>query len=264
MRLVSFEDGFGRIEGDTIIPMGPSLLEHLAGGGASDGIPRPLAEAPLLAPIPNPGKVICVGLNYKDHAAESGMDLPEVPILFAKFSNSVAAPGADVRPPTGVDQIDYEAELAVIIGRRTSRVSVDDALSHVAGYACCNDVSARGLQFRTSQWMYGKAIDTFLPLGPWLVTPDEVPDPQALGIRCLVNGEVRQSSSTSEMVFGVADLISFISHTLTLAPGDVIATGTPAGVGMARKPPEYMRDGDVMQVEIDGLGTLNNPVRWET
>jgi 5-carboxymethyl-2-hydroxymuconate isomerase len=163
--------------------------------------------------------------------------------------------------PPEADEIDYEAELAVVIGRRASRVAVADALDHVAGYACANDVSSRSLQFRTGQWLTGKAIDTFLPLGPYLVTADEVPDPQALGIRCLVNDEPRQDSSTSEMVFGVAELVSYTSRTLTLEPGDLLVTGTPAGVGMAADPPRYLRAGDSMRVEIDGLGELENTVR---
>jgi 2-keto-4-pentenoate hydratase/2-oxohepta-3-ene-1,7-dioic acid hydratase in catechol pathway len=183
-------------------------------------------------------------------------------VLFSKFANSVVGPGADVVvPPEAADKVDYEAELAVVIGRRASRVTADDALDHVAGYACANDVSARSLQFRSSQWLLGKAIDTFLPLGPFLVTPDEVPDPQALGIRCLVNDEVLQDSNTGEMVFGVADLVSFASRTITLEPGDLLVTGTPSGVGMAKDPPRFLNPGDRMRVEIDGLGQLDNTVR---
>jgi 2-keto-4-pentenoate hydratase/2-oxohepta-3-ene-1,7-dioic acid hydratase in catechol pathway len=182
-------------------------------------------------------------------------------VLFAKYANSVVGPGAEVVVPDDAEQIDYEAELAVVIGRRASRVTEADALDHVAGYACCNDVSSRSLQFRSSQWLLGKAIDTFLPLGPWLATPDEVPDPQDLKIRCLVNDEVRQSSHTGQMVFGVAELVSFISRTITLEPGDLLATGTPAGVGMAADPPGYLGPGDRMRVEIDGLGSLDNTLR---
>ena len=263
MRLVSFEGGFGRVEDGKVVPMGPSLLDWLAHGtqGIATGTPRPLAEVKLLAPVPRPGKIICVGLNYRDHAKETGKAVPTEPILFPKFANSVVGPGAEVLVPPEADEIDYEAELAVVIGRRASRVAVADALDHVAGYACANDVSSRSLQFRTGQWLTGKAIDTFLPLGPYLVTADEVPDPQALGIRCLVNDEPRQDSSTSEMVFGVAELVSYTSRTLTLEPGDLLVTGTPAGVGMAADPPRYLRAGDSMRVEIDGLGELENTVR---
>ena len=263
MRLVSFEGGFGRVEDGKVVPMGPSLVDWLAFGtqGIATGTPRPLAEVKLLAPVPRPGKIICVGLNYRDHAKETGKAVPTEPILFPKFANSVVGPGAEVLVPPEADEIDYEAELAVVIGRRASRVAVADALDHVAGYACANDVSSRSLQFRTGQWLTGKAIDTFLPLGPYLVTADEVPDPQALGIRCLVNDEPRQDSSTSEMVFGVAELVSYTSRTLTLEPGDLLVTGTPAGVGMAADPPRYLRAGDSMRVEIDGLGELENTVR---
>jgi 2-keto-4-pentenoate hydratase/2-oxohepta-3-ene-1,7-dioic acid hydratase in catechol pathway len=263
VRLVSFEGGFGRVEDGKVVPMGPSLVDWLAFGtqGVATGAPRPLAEVKLLAPVPRPGKIICVGLNYRDHAKETGKAVPTEPILFPKFANSVVGPGAEVLVPPEADEIDYEAELAVVIGRRASRVAVADALDHVAGYACANDVSSRSLQFRTGQWLTGKAIDTFLPLGPYLVTADEVPDPQALGIRCLVNDEPRQDSSTSEMVFGVAELVSYTSRTLTLEPGDLLVTGTPAGVGMAADPPRYLRAGDSMRVEIDGLGELENTVR---
>ena len=263
MRLVSFEGGFGRVEDDKVVPMGPSLVDWLTFGtqGLAMGQPRPLAEVRLLAPVPQPGKIICVGLNYRDHARETGQKLPTEPVLFPKFANSVVGPGADVLVPPEAEKINYEAELAVVIGRRATAVPVDDALVHVAGYACANDVSSRSLQFRSAQWLLGKAIDTFLPLGPWLVTADEVPDPQALGIRCLVNDEVRQSSSTGEMVFGVAELVSFISRTITLEPGDLVVTGTPSGVGMAADPPRFLRPGDRMRVEIDGLGELENTVR---
>jgi 2-keto-4-pentenoate hydratase/2-oxohepta-3-ene-1,7-dioic acid hydratase in catechol pathway len=263
VRLVSFEGGFGRVEDDQVVPMGPSLVDWLAFGtqGVATGAPRPLAEVRLLAPVPRPGKIVCVGLNYRDHAKETGQAIPTEPVLFSKFANSVVGPGADVVVPPEAEQVDYEAELAVVIGRRASAVRVADALDHVAGYACANDVSARSLQFRSSQWLLGKAIDTFLPLGPWLVTADEVPDPQALGIRCLVNDEPRQDSNTGQMVFGVAELIGFISRTLTLEPGDLLVTGTPSGVGMAADPPRFLAPGDRMRVEIDGLGRLDNTVR---
>ena len=263
MRLVSFEGGFGRVEDGKMVPMGPSLVDWLTFGtqGLATGQPHPLADVKLLAPVPRPGKILCVGLNYRDHARETGQAIPEEPVLFSKFANSVVGPGADVVVPPEADKVDYEAELAVVVGRRASRVAVEDALDHVAGYACANDVSARSLQFRSSQWLLGKAIDTFLPLGPYLVTGDEVPDPQALGIRCLVNDEVLQDSNTGEMVFGVADLVSFASRTITLEPGDLLVTGTPSGVGMAKDPPRFLRPGDRMRVEIDGLGELDNTVQ---
>ena len=263
MRLVSFEGGFGRLEDGAVVPMGPSLVDWLAFGtqGVATGRPLPLAETRLLAPVPRPGKIVCIGLNYRDHARETGQEIPSEPVLFSKYANSVVGPGADVVVPPEADRIDYEAELAVVIGRRAGAVPVADALDHVAGYTCANDVTSRSLQFRSSQWLLGKAIDTFLPLGPQLVTADEVPDPQALGIRCLVNDELRQSSDAGQMVFGVAELISFASRTITLEPGDLLVTGTPSGVGMAADPPWFLSPGDRMRVEIDGLGELDNTVR---
>lgn len=261
MRLVSFEGGFGRVEGDSVIPMGPDLVAYLATGDASDGVPVPLAEVRLLAPVPRPGKVVGIGLNYRDHAAESGQPIPEAPILSPKFANSVIGPGAPIVIPPETEQPDYEAELGVVIGRTAYRVTEVDALAHVAGYTCVNDVSARDLQFESSQWMLGKAIDTFLPCGPWLVTTDEIPDPQALAIRLTLNGEELQSSSTAQMVFGVAELVASLSRTMTLEPGDLIPTGTPPGVGFARKPPVWLLDGDEVSVEVERIGTLTNPVR---
>jgi 2-keto-4-pentenoate hydratase/2-oxohepta-3-ene-1,7-dioic acid hydratase in catechol pathway len=261
MRLVSFDGGFGRVEGDLVVPMGPDLVAHLRTGEVTEGPTVPLGDVRLLAPVPHPDKVVCVGLNYRDHAAESGLPLPEVPILFPKFANSVIGPGETIVIPSETDEPDYEAELGVVIGRRASRVAEGEALSYVAGYTCMNDVSARDLQNRTSQWMLGKAIDTFLPCGPWLVTPDEIGDPQSLAIRLRLNGGELQSSNTSQMVFGVAELIASISRTITLEPGDLIATGTPPGVGFARTPPVWLHDGDVVEIEIEGIGTLSNPVR---
>jgi 2-keto-4-pentenoate hydratase/2-oxohepta-3-ene-1,7-dioic acid hydratase in catechol pathway len=261
VRLLSFDGGFGRVEGDEVIPMGDDLVRYLATGGSHDAAPVPLAAVRVSAPVPRPGKIVCIGLNYRDHALESGLALPEVPILFPKFANSVIGPGEAILLPPETTEPDYEAELAVVIGRTARRVPVDEALGHVGGYACANDVSARDLQSRTSQWMLGKAIDTFLPLGPVLVTPEEIPDPQALAIRCEVNGVELQSSSTDQMVFGVAELIASISRTMTLEPGDVIATGTPPGVGFARTPPVWLRDGDEVTIEIERIGRLTNPVR---
>jgi 2-keto-4-pentenoate hydratase/2-oxohepta-3-ene-1,7-dioic acid hydratase in catechol pathway len=261
MKLVSYRGGFGRVDGSTVVPMGPDLIGYLETGEAHDGDPIQLDGLPLRAPVPMPGKVICVGLNYRDHAEESGQPIPEEPVLFAKYANSVIGSGAPIEIPVLVQQPDYEAELGVVIGRRANRVDEADALDHVAGYTCVNDVSARDLQFRSSQWLLGKAIDTFLPVGPWIVTADEIGDPQTLGIRCLVDGEIMQDSSTKQMVFGVAELVAFISRTITLEPGDLIATGTPPGVGMARTPPRWLRDGDTVTVEIERIGALTNTVR---
>ena len=211
-------------------------------------------------PIDRPGKIVCVGMNYRDHAAEAGLDVPEQPVLFAKWDNSLVGPGEPIVIPPGVERVDYEAELGVVIGRRARRVAVGEALEVVAGYVCVNDVSARGLQFQDGQWTRGKSLDTFCPVGPRLAPAAEVPDPQALAIRCSVNGTLLQDSSTAEMVFGVAEIVSFVSSWITLDPGDLIATGTPAGVGFTREPPVYLEPGDTVTVEIEGVGALTNPV----
>jgi 2,4-didehydro-3-deoxy-L-rhamnonate hydrolase len=261
VKLVSFEGGFGRIEDDEVVHMGPDLVTFLATGESHDGARLPLADVPLLAPIPQPEKVIGIGLNYRDHAEESGQPIPAEPILFAKFANSVIGPGAAIVIPPATEQPDYEAELGVVIGRSAHDVTESDAMSYVAGYTCVNDVSARDLQFVTSQWTLGKAIDTFLPCGPWLTTRDEIADPQSLRVRCFLNGATMQDSTTEQMVFGVAELVSYLSRTMTLEPGDLIATGTPPGVGFARKPPVWLKDGDEVTVEIEGIGSLTNPVR---
>ena len=211
-------------------------------------------------PFDRPGKIVCVGLNYRDHAEESGMELPARPLLFAKWPSSLIGPGQAIVLPEQAKEVDYEAELGVVIGTRAQRIAVADALDHVAGYLCANEVSARDIQFSDGQWTRGKSFDTFGPVGP--ITPaDQVPDPQALGIRCILNGEVVQDSSTAQMVFTVAEVIAFISDGITLEPGDLILTGTPAGVGLGRKPPVYLADGDEVTIEIDGVGSLTNPVR---
>lgn len=264
VRLVSFSSGFGRIDGDSVVPMGHDIVAYLSGGAPSqNGQPIPLGQLDLIAPVPVPQKIICVGLNYRDHAIETGMEIPEEPILFAKYPNSLVGPNADIVVPSVARSVDFEAELGVVIGKTASRVAEADALEYVAGYMCLNDVSDRDLQMRAGQWTRGKAIDTFMPAGPWLTTADEILDPQKLTVRCLVNGEVRQDSSTSEMIFSVADLVSFISQTITLEPGDLIATGTPAGVGMSAKPVRYLQSSDEVIVEIEGLGSLQNRVRPE-
>jgi 2-keto-4-pentenoate hydratase/2-oxohepta-3-ene-1,7-dioic acid hydratase in catechol pathway len=211
-------------------------------------------------PIERPGKIVCVGLNYRDHAEEQGAPLPEAPLLFAKWQNTLIGPGEPIVIPPIVTKCDYEAELGAVIGARVRDVSVEHALEAVAGYICVNDVSARNLQFADGQWTRGKSPDTFCPLGPRLVPRDEVPDPQNLGIRAILNGQTMQDSTTANMVFGVADLIAYITQTITLEPGDLIATGTPAGVGAFRKPPVFMQPGDEITIEIDGLGALTNPV----
>jgi 2-keto-4-pentenoate hydratase/2-oxohepta-3-ene-1,7-dioic acid hydratase in catechol pathway len=214
--------------------------------------------------IPRPGKIVCVGLNYRDHAAEGGQDLPKAPLLFAKWPNTLVGDGDPVVIPPESAQVDYEAELGVVIGTKAKRVSEAQALDHVAGYICVNDVSARDLQFADGQWTRGKSPDTFCPVGPRLVPREDVPDPQALAIRCIVNGTTLQDSSTAQMIFSVAEIIAYASQVITLEPGDLIATGTPAGVGVFRDPKVLLQDGDQVSVEIEGVGTLTNPITKES
>jgi 2-keto-4-pentenoate hydratase/2-oxohepta-3-ene-1,7-dioic acid hydratase in catechol pathway len=219
------------------------------------------ADAYWLAPVPRPGKLICIGLNYRDHAAESNMAIPERPVVFSKFSTAVIAPGEAVIVPATSQQVDYEAELAVVMGRRAKNVSVSSALEYVLGYTGFNDVSARDFQFADGQWQRGKSCDTFAPMGPFIVTTDEIPDPHKLSIKLRLNGKTMQDSNTDQLIFGVPELIAFLSETITLEPGDVIATGTPPGVGFARKPPVFLKAGDEMEVEIEKIGVLNNVVQ---
>ncbi len=208
--------------------------------------------------VENPGKIICVGLNYRRHAQESNMPIPESPVLFSKFSNTLCGSGGSVALPTVATEYDYEVELGLVIGRSTRNVSESEALDYVAGYCTANDISVRDLQSRTSQWLLGKTLDNFLPIGPYLVTPDQAGDPQNMRARTWVNGELRQDSNTGDMIFGVAEIISYISRYFTLEPGDVIITGTPEGVamGMASKP--WLKPGDEVVVEVEHLGQLRN------
>jgi 2-keto-4-pentenoate hydratase/2-oxohepta-3-ene-1,7-dioic acid hydratase in catechol pathway len=223
---------------------------------------RARADVVVLPPATRPGKIIAVGRNYHEHAAEEGQTAPADPVVFAKFPSSLVGDGADIvwrAADTG--QVDYEAELAVVIGRTARDVRASQAFDHVLGYTCLNDVSARDLQFGDGQWVRGKSLDTFCPIGPWIVTTEELPDPGMLRIRCLVNGEVVQDARTSEMVHDVPRLIAFCSRFMTLEPGDIIATGTPGGVGVFREPPRFLRDGDEVVVDIDGIGRLTNHCR---
>jgi 2-keto-4-pentenoate hydratase/2-oxohepta-3-ene-1,7-dioic acid hydratase in catechol pathway len=213
--------------------------------------------------ISRPGKIVCVGLNYLDHAQEGGMELPKAPLLFAKWPNTLIGDGEAIVLPPESKEVDYEAELGVVIGTTAKRVSEADALDRVEGYICLNDVSARDMQFGDGQWTRGKSLDTFCPVGPRLVPREEIADPQQLGIRCILNGETMQDSSTAQMIFSVAEIIAFVCRVITLEPGDLIATGTPAGVGVFKDPKVLLKDGDEVSIEIDGLGTLTNPVRKE-
>jgi 2-keto-4-pentenoate hydratase/2-oxohepta-3-ene-1,7-dioic acid hydratase in catechol pathway len=263
----------GVLDGDdrvTLLPDREStavVSRALAAGGlaplAANGTTRPLAGEPVwMAPLSDPRKIVAIGLNYRDHANESSMVTPAEPVIFAKFPSSIVGPGARIVWHADLTSaVDYEAELAVIIGKPARRVSVERALDHVFGYTCLNDVSARDLQFGDGgQWVRAKSIDSFCPIGPWIVTADEISDPQALPIRCIVAGEVLQDGTTADMIFSVAELISRLSHSFTLETGDVIATGTPSGVGWFRSPRRMLKAGDEVIVEIGGVGTLSNPV----
>ena len=212
-----------------------------------------------MVPIDRPGKIICVGLNYRDHAEEQGVDLPSAPLFFAKYTTALIGPGDPIVIPPAVTQCDYEAELGVVIGARVRNVSRENALEAVRGYVCANDVSARDLQFADGQWTRGKSPDTFCPVGP-LVPAGDIPNPHDLRIRAIVSGDVLQDSTTANLIFGIDDVISHASQTMTLEPGDLILTGTPAGVGVFRNPQRLLQPGDEVTIEIEGIGSLTNPV----
>lgn len=220
----------------------------------------PLAGATLLPPVLRPSKILAVGLNYAQHAAEQNAKLPERPLIFSKNSSALTGPDSPIQLPRISEQIDYEAELAVVIGKTAKSVSADHALEYVAGYTMMNDVTARDLQRSERQWARAKGLDTFAPCGPWIVTPEEIGDPHTLGIQLRVNGELRQDSNTSDLIFKIPELIEFISQDLTLLPGDIISTGTPSGVGFARHPPVFLKGGDVVEILIDRIGVLRNRV----
>ena len=293
MRLISFHapagPRLGVVFGDRAVPAadlgtgGPATMaDLLAGGEAALALlrdaaragrvdaallaarARPLSDLYLAAPVPRPGKVVAIGRNYADHAAEGGAAPPPAPLIFAKWPSSVIGPGDEIRwDPALTSQVDYEAELGVVMGRTARRITADAALDHVLGFTCLDDVSARDLQFGDRQWVRGKSLDTFCPMGPALVTLDEFPDPDDLAITCHVNGELVQSSRTSRMLFSVGTIIAHCSQAFTLEPGDVIATGTPAGVGVYHDPPRFLGDGDVVSVAIEGIGELRNTCRVE-
>jgi 2-keto-4-pentenoate hydratase/2-oxohepta-3-ene-1,7-dioic acid hydratase in catechol pathway len=246
-----------------LLALGEAGLSKAAAVAAQAGTVRFDPKTALhLAVIPDPQKIICLGLNYRDHAIESGMDIPPEPVLFSKYPSALIGHGSKIVLPAVSEQVDYEAELVIVVGRRARHVTQDEAMDYVAGFAVGHDVSARDWQLNKpgKQWMAGKTFDTFAPVGPVLVTRDEVPNPSALGIRLRLNGQTMQDSSTAQLIFDVPYTISYLSKIMTLEPGDLIFTGTPPGVGMARKPPVWMKPGDVVEVEIDGLGVLSNPV----
>ena len=246
----------GRERLGTLGKTAESLTSELQERGALHG----RDHVHLGPPIPDPQKIICLGLNYRDHAREAGLAPPSAPMFFAKWANSLAGPTDPIVPPPTTKQVDYEAELAVVIGDRVYDVDADRALDHVVGVMVLNDVSARDLQLANSLWTGGKAIDTFAPCGPAVVTLEEIEDIQALPVRTRVNGQIVQDGNTADMIFGVAETIAFLSQIMTLEPGDIIATGTPAGVGNSRTPQLFLHPGDIVEVEIEGVGTLRNPV----
>ncbi|MFC7203123.1 2,4-diketo-3-deoxy-L-rhamnonate hydrolase [Haloferax namakaokahaiae] len=233
------------------------VVEDAADAAESEAVP--VEDVKLLAPVPRPGKIVCVGLNYHDHAEEQDKEIPERPLLFGKAGASVTNPGDPIVHPADVEQVDFEVELGVVIGQTAKDVDADDAFDYVAGYTAIDDVSGRDAQFEDGQYFRGKSYDTFAPMGPTFVPEADI-DPHNLDVACRVNGETKQSSNTSEFIFGVDEVVEYISGITTLRPGDVISTGTPGGVGIFRDPPELLEPGDVVDVEIEGIGTLTNPV----
>ncbi len=291
MRLISYRaegghDGLGVatlerwLPAETLLSDGPTTMDELLAGDPDrraalasaaaseasriDRAGSRLETTELLAPVPRPGKIVAIGRNYREHVDEEGADRPTAPLIFAKWPSSVIGHGAEIRwDPDLATQVDYEAELAVVIGRPARRVAESEALDYVLGYTCLNDVSARDIQFGDGQWVRGKSLDTFCPMGPALVTTDDIPDPQRLAISCRVGGAIVQEASTAQMYFGVAAIVSYCSQSFRLEPGDVIATGTPGGVGIFRDPPALLGDGDEVTVEIEGIGRLVNVCRFD-
>jgi 2-keto-4-pentenoate hydratase/2-oxohepta-3-ene-1,7-dioic acid hydratase in catechol pathway len=268
----------GVVIGDQVVGLGaagfPNVLAIL--GGGSEALAKidswvksapasfPLNSVKLLAPVPRPSKLICVGLNYRDHAIESKMEIPKVPTIFSKFSSAVIGAGESIVLPKASTKPDYEAEFAFVIGRGGRYIPAERWQEHVFGYTIVNDVSARDFQMATTQWLMGKTFDTFAPMGPYIVSADEIADPHALDISLSINGEVLQHSNTRELIFKIPELVAFISSVVTLEAGDVVSTGTPAGVGAARKPPRFLKAGDDVVVRVESIGELRNPVVAES
>lgn len=249
-----------------LLAAGPGLLRSAAEAAARpDSVRFPASSVKLLAPIPDPPKVICIGLNYRDHAAESGSPIPREPVLFSKFATAIIGPGEAIRLPAVSKEVDFEAELVLVVGKKGRHLNPAAAMEHLAGCTIGHDVSARDWQLKKDgkQWLAGKSFDTFAPIGPALVTLDELDDPHNLSIRLRLNGQTMQDSNTQQMIFRAGDLLAYLSQIVTLEPGDLIFTGTPPGVGFARKPPIFLKDGDVVEVEIEKLGVLRNPVVQE-
>jgi 2-keto-4-pentenoate hydratase/2-oxohepta-3-ene-1,7-dioic acid hydratase in catechol pathway len=281
MKLVTYHSagntGYGILTGENIATLygpyfPPTLLDFIHAGTPAlkqaaqalqdHRLPlRSISSVKILTPIANPGKIVAIGLNYWDHCREQNLEAPKTPIIFTKFTTAIIGPGDTITyDPALTTQVDYEVELGVVIGKQARNVSLDTALDYVFGYTIVNDVSARDLQFSDKQWVRAKSLDTFCPIGPCITTADEIPDPQVLHLKTIVNGRVLQDSSTREMIFGVADLIHRLSHSFTLMPGDVIATGTPDGVGVFRKPQVFLLNGDHVTVEVENIGQLENSI----
>ncbi len=247
MELIQTED-------DTLDQLNEQLQEY-------SGSRKTVDKKQFAAPITRPPKIVAIGLNYLDHASESKMEVPDTPLVFTKFSSSIVGPTDEIQIPVNLTQeVDYEVELGIVIGKKAKNIAPEEALSHVFGYTVINDISARDLQFSDEQWVRGKSLDTFCPMGPVILTADEVADPQSFEISCSVNGDTLQQANTRDMIFGVADLVSRLSHSFTLEAGDVIASGTPQGVGFSRKPPIYLTPGDTVRTRISSIGELNNPI----
>ncbi|MEJ1961746.1 MAG: fumarylacetoacetate hydrolase family protein [Gammaproteobacteria bacterium] len=277
MKLVRFgEEGHerpGLVDGQGVVRDLSSLVSDIAGTAlapeslrrlsavAISSLPAVSHPVRLGACVSGVGKIVCVGLNYHGHIREIGATAPTEPVLFMKSATSICGPNDSVKVPPGATAVDWEVELGVVIGSRATRVTVETALAHIAGYCIVNDVSERDWQLKgTGQWVKGKSADTFAPLGPWLVTADELLDPQSLNVQLKLNDEVQQVGTTQDMVFGVAQIVSYVSRFMTLVPGDVLSTGTPAGVGMGKKPPRFLKPGDVMELSIDRLGSQRQRV----
>src|SRR5919198_1330700 len=268
MKLVRFSSNgqtprLGALQGDRIVDLTASVAATAeAVASIKEAVTIPAASARLHAPISDPAKFICIGLNYRDHALEAGQPIPKEPPIFAKWSPSIVGPGDPILRPRGSSQLDWEVELGVVIGRTARYVSREAALDYVWGYTIVNDVSARDFQFITSQWMAGKIFETAAPVGPYIADRQEIADPHSLGLRTIVNGKQMQNGNTKTFIFDVRYLVSYLSGLMTLSPGDLIATGTPPGVGFAMKPtPVFLQPGDVCRVEIDRLGAMDNPIK---
>jgi 2-keto-4-pentenoate hydratase/2-oxohepta-3-ene-1,7-dioic acid hydratase in catechol pathway len=268
MRIVTFrttsgEEESGLVTDDSVLGLDRDILSVCRDGieGEPSGRRYRLSEVTLVAPVPRPSKMFCVGINYQDHAAEMKLRVPSVPVVFAKLASTIVGPGAPIVLPRGAHQVDYEAELAFVIGRGGRRIAANNAMAHVFGYTIINDITARDFHYlESTRWLMGKNFDTFAPMGPWITTVEEIVDPGSFVISLTIGGELLQQACTRDLLFSVPELIEYISHAATLEPGDIIATGTPAGVGFARKPPRFLKPNDEVVINVSGIGELRNVV----